>query len=210
MIFPVILAGGKGERFWPYSNLKRPKQLLPLVTQKTMLEDTLNHIKKLKSSAPIHIIVSKNLEGPIQKLLGKNKKVVLIGEPLGKNTATAIALAAKLIHRIDPKGVMVVLTADHAISPSLKFVNAIKAAGEIAGKGDSLVTFGINPDRPETGYGYIEAKTKGPVVRGLSSYTVKRFREKPSLSAAKKFIKTGKILLEQRHVCMGVWTIYGS
>ena len=111
MIYPVILAGGKGERFWPYSNRVHPKQLLPLVSRKTMLEDTLEHISRLKTDAPVHIIASKNLEAPMRKLLGERKEVVLVGEPVGRDTAPAIALACRLIHQHDPKGVMTVLTA---------------------------------------------------------------------------------------------------
>jgi mannose-1-phosphate guanylyltransferase len=192
MIYPVILAGGKGERFWPYSNNAQPKQLLPLVTGKTMLEDVLELIGKLKTGNPIHIIASKNLEAPMAKLIGKNKDVVLIGEPQGRNTAAAIALACRLIARKDPRAVMAVLTADHAISPPGKFIKAIKAACAQAESGRTLVTFGIRPHRPEIGYGYIEAAGRLPSRYGLDCYRVKRFHEKPDLSRAGKYCKSGK------------------
>ncbi len=192
MIFPVIMAGGKGERFWPYSNKQHPKQLLPLVSNKSMLEDVLALVEQLKSPNPVHIIASKNLEAPMRKILKNRKNIVLIGEPQGRDTAAAIALASRLIANINPKGVMVVLTADHAISPGVKFVKAIKAAAALAAHGDSLVTFGIKPDRPETGYGYIET-LKGPGrVNGLQTFKVKGFCEKPNLANARKYLKTGR------------------
>ncbi len=192
MIFPVILAGGKGERFWPFSNKKHPKQLLPLVTNKTMLEDTLAHIKKLKTKAPTHIIVSQNLVKPIAKLVGKRKDIILIGEPEGKNTAPAIALASQLIAQIDPKGVMVVLTADHAISPTPAFIKSIKAAAQLASKSETLVTFGISTTRPEVGYGYVETDKSLGEINGLSCHRVKKFHEKPKLSQAKKYHQSKK------------------
>ncbi|MFC1585545.1 mannose-1-phosphate guanylyltransferase [Fibrobacterota bacterium] len=192
MIYPVILAGGKGERFWPFSNSKNPKQLLPLVTEKTMLEDTLRHISMLKTSAPIHIIASKHLEAPISRITGKRKDIILIGEPQGRDTAAAIALAGKLISASDPKGIMAVLTADHAISPSSKLIKAIKAAGRLAESGGTLVTFGIRPTRPEIGYGYIESSEKLKSLHGLDCFKVKQFHEKPDMPKAKRYCKSGR------------------
>jgi mannose-1-phosphate guanylyltransferase len=192
MIYPVILAGGKGERFWPYSNKNHPKQLLPLVTKKSMLEDTLNHIGKLGSETLIHIIANKNLERPIRKIIGRRKNIVLIGEPVGRDTAPAIGLACRLISAYDAKGVMVVMTADHTISPSSELIKAIKAAARLAASREILVTFGIRPARPEVGYGYIEAEKKFAPVLGLDCRKVRRFHEKPDLDTAKKYCKTGK------------------
>ncbi|MBF0431062.1 MAG: mannose-1-phosphate guanylyltransferase [Fibrobacteria bacterium] len=192
MIYPVIMAGGRGERFWPYSNEARPKQLLPLVSEKTMLEDILAHIEKLKTGTPVHIIANKILEKAMKKLLGKRKDIIIIGEPVGRNTAAAIALAAKLIMEKDPKGVMAVMTADHAISPTSQFVKAIKTAARLAEQTDTLVTFGIKPSRPDVGYGYVETQNKLKAVNGLDCYKVKRFHEKPELAQAKKYCKTGR------------------
>jgi mannose-1-phosphate guanylyltransferase len=192
MIYPVIMAGGKGERFWPYSNDIQPKQLLPLVSRKTMLEDVLDHIARLKTGTPIHIIANKKLEPPMRKLIGRNKNVVLIGEPVGRNTAAAIALAGRLISERDSEGVMAVLTADHAISPSGKFGKAIKAACALAASGKTLVTFGIRPDRPDIGYGYIESGNRLPSRFGLDCFSVKRFHEKPDLARAKRYCKSGR------------------
>ncbi len=204
MIFPVIMAGGKGERFWPYSNSEHPKQVLPLVTKKSMLEDTLDHIKQLKTKAPTYVIVSKNLEEPIKKLTKSNKNIVVIGEPQGRNTAAAIALAAKLISKQDPKGVMAVLTADHAISPSKNLAAALKYAAELAQKQDALITFGIKPTRPDTGFGYIETKGKHGSKSGISSFSVKQFREKPNPAQAKKFVQSKKFFWNSG---MFVWRV---
>ena len=156
MIHPIVMAGGRGERFWPYSNAKHPKQLLPLVTKKAMLEDTVDNIRKFKKRVDIRLIIGKNLEKPVKALVGKKPGIRIIAEPVGRNTAAAIALAARLILREDPQGVMLVLTADHAIRPPEKFAQAMRAATVLAERGDCLVTFGIKPDRPDVGFGYIE------------------------------------------------------
>jgi mannose-1-phosphate guanylyltransferase len=192
MIHPVVMAGGKGERFWPYSNSRHPKQLLPLVTRRSMLEDTLANIKALGKTGPTRLVVSKNLEKPVKTKTRGMKNVLTLAEPVGRNTAAAIALAARLILRDDPKGVMLVLTADHAIGPAAEFARAMKAAVAVAAKGDALVTFGISPQRPETGYGYVEAKGAAEKVGGLDVFGVKGFREKPSAAQAKEFVASGR------------------
>lgn len=192
MIHPVVMAGGRGERFWPYSNAQHPKQLLPLVTQKTMLEDTLDNLRKFKKGLKVRLIIGKNLEKPVKRLVGGKPGIEVVAEPVGRNTAAAVALAARLISRVDPKGIMLVLTADHAIAPPEKFAQAMRAAALIADRGDALVTFGIQPDRPEVGFGYIEVAANGPRTEGLASFTVKRFVEKPDLATAKAYVDSGK------------------
>jgi mannose-1-phosphate guanylyltransferase len=192
MIFPMIMAGGRGERFWPYSNRATPKQLLPLVTGNSMLEDTLAHIQKLKSSAPVHIIASSSLEKPMGKILRGRPGTILIGEPQGRDTAPAVALACRLISGINPKGVMAVLTADHVIRPNAKLIKCIKAAAKLAEKGDTLVTMGIRPSRPEIGYGYIESMPAIKKVYGLESRKVKKFHEKPNLARARRYLRSGR------------------
>ncbi len=198
MLHPIVLAGGRGERFWPYSNAQHPKQLLPLVTEKSMLEDTLDNLRKFKKDLKIRLIIGKNLEKPVTRLVGKQKGVEVVAEPIGRNTAAAIALAARLISRVDPKGVMLVLTADHAISPAKKFAQAMRAAAKVAARGECLVTFGIQPNRPDVGFGYIEVDTtvrSGHAlskVEGLANFPVKRFVEKPDHAAAKAYVESGK------------------
>lgn len=194
MIHPVVMAGGKGERFWPYSNAKHPKQLLPLVTRRSMLEDTLANIQALGKTAPARLIVSANLEKPVKALIRSTramKNVITVAEPRGRNTAAAVALAARLIMRTDPKGVMLVLTADHAIGPAKEFARAMKAAAAVAAAGDCLVTFGIKPTRPETGYGYVEVLPGKNFVRELPVRDIAGFHEKPSAATAEAFLASG-------------------
>ncbi len=192
MIHPVVMAGGKGERFWPYSNASHPKQLLPLVTRRSMLEDTLANIRALGRTAPARLVVSSNLEKPVKAKTRGMKNVITVAEPVGRNTAAAVALAARLIQRVDPKGVMLVLTADHAIGPAREFARAMKAAAAVAAAGDCLVTFGIKPMRAETGYGYVEALPGGTRVRDLPVLDVKGFHEKPSAETAASFVASGR------------------
>ncbi|HKP98129.1 MAG TPA: sugar phosphate nucleotidyltransferase [Fibrobacteria bacterium] len=192
MIHPIVMAGGRGERFWPYSNSEHPKQLLPLVTRKTMLEDTLDNLRKFKRNAKVRLVIGKNLEQPVKKLLGKKPGVEVVAEPMGRNTAAAVALACRLIQREDPQGVMLVLTADHAIAPPEKFARAMQAASALAGEGTSLVTFGIRPDRPEVGFGYIETDGGGRKAEGLDSFAVKRFVEKPDRATAQEYVDSGR------------------
>ena len=197
MIHPIVMAGGRGERFWPYSNSEHPKQLLPLVTKKTMLEDTLDNIRHFQKSAggkkgAVRLIIGKNLEKPVKKLMGKKPGVEVVAEPMGRNTAAAVALACRLIQRIDPQGVMLVLTADHAIAPPAKFAQAMKAAAALASEGNALVTFGIRPDRPEVGFGYIETDGGERKAEGLQSFAVKRFVEKPNRATAQEYVDSGR------------------
>jgi mannose-1-phosphate guanylyltransferase len=188
----VILAGGKGERFWPYSNARHPKQLLPLVSRKSMLEDTIANIRAFSKKAPIRLVIGKNLEKPVRGKVKGIKNVATIAEPRGRNTAAAVALAARLIQREDPRGVMLVLTADHAITPASEFSRAMAAAVETAEQGDCLVTFGIRPDRPETGFGYIESGGENGRAQNLEVHQVARFHEKPTEQAARGYVASGR------------------
>ena len=203
MIHAVVMAGGKGERFWPYSNSQHPKQLLPLVTRQSMLEDTLKNIRSFSKTAPVRLVVSKNLEKAVKAKTKGMKRVFTFAEPQGRNTAAAVALAARLILREDPEGVMLVLTADHAIRPPKEFSRAMKAAAQIASDGNCLVTFGIQPTRPDVGFGYVEAiggrgalrQAQGPITsiaNGLRVFDVAGFHEKPSTEKAKEYVDSGK------------------
>lgn len=183
----VILAGGRGERFWPQSRGKRPKQLLALTGGKSMLEETIARVEPLAPPANQWIVTGKGLVAAIKRLGVASAH--LVGEPVGRNTAPAIALAAAEIAKADPGAVMVVLPSDHAIKDVPAFRETLRAAAELAGR-DYLVTIGIAPDRPETGYGYIE---RGDVLpsRDIPCFAVKSFREKPDRTAAERFVKSG-------------------
>ncbi len=189
-IYAVFLVGGRGERFWPLSTPERPKQFLRIFSQKSMIEETVERILPLVPRKRILFVLPPHLVRPLKEELRWVKKENLIVEPEGRNTAPAIALAARSL-RNKPDSVMAVLPADHLISPKKAFLNDLGKAAELARKG-YLVTFGIKPERPETGYGYIEIEEKKPLCR--DGFKVKKFHEKPSEATAKSYLKSGKHL----------------
>lgn len=183
-VYPVILAGGVGERFWPCSRASRPKQMIPMTSSNTLFEETLSRAEKLAPARNIIIMTSQKLEKLISRSL-KGKSCKVIGEPVGKNTAPAIAAAAAWVLKQDPNGIMIVLSSDHNITPVAKFVSNVKTAVKSASDGH-VVVFGIPPVRPDVGYGYIQfGKKQGP------AYKAERFCEKPDTATAKKFLKKG-------------------
>ncbi len=186
-IYAVVLAGGRGERFWPKSRSSMPKQLLTLAGQSSMLAETLARVEPLAPPERQWVVTGADLVKSIEKvgIIGPR----LIGEPEGRNTAPAIAVAAGEILREDPEGVMLVLPSDHFIRDVEQFRKVLKEAIKLARR-NYLVTIGITPDRPETGYGYIE---RGEMLPGceLPCFAVKSFREKPDLLTARKFVKSG-------------------
>lgn len=186
-VHAVILAGGRGERFWPQSREKKPKQLLALTGGKTMLEETIARIAPLAPSANQWIVTSADLVPAIGRMGVKSRH--LVGEPMGRNTAPAIALAAAEISKLDPDAAMIVLPSDHFIKDVPKFRETLRAAVELAQK-KYLVTIGIAPARPETGYGYIERGDIMPDCE-IPCFAVKSFREKPDLATAERFVKSG-------------------
>ena len=154
------MAGGSGTRFWPLSREKMPKQLLKIGGEDTLIQQTVKRILPLIKREDVFIVTNHSLCDDINTQLsvkfGETWERNFILEPEAKNTAPAIGLAALHLHRIDPEGFMVVFSADHAIQKSGELVNLLQVAGQAAAD-DFLVTFGIKPDRPETGYGYIKA-----------------------------------------------------
>jgi mannose-1-phosphate guanylyltransferase len=186
-VHAVILAGGRGERFWPQSREKKPKQLLPLTGGVSMLQETIARIEPLAPPANQWIVTSADLVAPVRRLGVKSAH--LIGEPAGRNTAPAIAVAAAEIARLDPEATMIVLPSDHHIADVARFRKALGTAAKLAQK-EYLVTIGIAPDRPETGYGYIE---RGEILGecDVPCYAVKSFREKPDRPTAERFVGSG-------------------
>ncbi len=197
IIVPVILAGGVGERFWPASRSSCPKQLLPLISEKLMIEETFERVAPLCGEKVEPIIVTSDKIAPlIDESLGEDYAYEIISEPVGKNTAPAVAAAAALsLNKYGPEAVMVVVSADHAIRPIETFVSAASYGAEIAAAEDTLVVFGIKPTRPDTGYGYVELSgDKGESDRGIKSFNVNRFVEKPNEETAKEYLKSGNYL----------------
>jgi len=195
VVVPVILAGGIGERFWPLSRSSMPKQLLRLVSSKTMLEETLSRVDTFcnKGVSPL-IITGKAIAGKFKTVLSTKLKYDLIVEPVGKNTAPAVALAASYIQAKYGEAVMIVLSADHDIRPKKAFVDAIKFAVKIAEQRNNLVVFGIKPTRAETVYGYIQLGKKIDESDTICACSVKRFIEKPGHEKAKKFLNSTKYM----------------
>ncbi|MEW6097130.1 MAG: mannose-1-phosphate guanylyltransferase [bacterium] len=194
MIYGVILAGGFGERFWPKSKPDTPKQLLSITGKKTLLEETIDRIATLIPQERILIVTNKNMGDKILSAVPTLTKDNILAEPMRRNTAPAIALASLYLKNKDKDPVMAVLPADHFIPDNDKFLKTLSIACEIAQKKENLVTFGIKPTRPETGYGYIEVGKKVATKEGISIYEVSAFREKPELNTAKEFLSKGGYL----------------
>jgi len=188
------MAGGSGERFWPLSRLHRPKQMLHLAGDRTMLEISAALIAPLTGRENVFIATGAEQAPLVRKALPGFPPANILCEPVGRDTAPclALALAALTRHGADPT--MAVLTADHCIAPSERFRADCRAAFEQAESEDVLVTFGVKPSRPETGFGYIELGEKLARRGGSDIFAVRRFQEKPNLRRAKAFLKAGNFL----------------
>ena len=189
-IFPAILSGGAGTRLWPMSRESYPKQLLPLVSRRTMVQETALRFPANDIFAPPLVVCSNEHRFLIAEQLRQIgiSPTGIILEPVGRNTAVASAIAALLVHDTDPDALTLVLPADHAIQDLPPFLQAVRNAVPAASDG-RLVAFGVAPRSPETGYGYIR---RGPVRDAVSNvYDVAAFVEKPSLSRAESYLAEG-------------------
>ncbi len=194
MIHGVILAGGRGERFWPLSRQDKPKQFLKLTSDKTMLEETILRVKPLIPLERIHVVAAQSMRDLIlssAKYLGSKN---LLTEPYPRNTCLAIGLAAVHLTVDDPEAVMVVLSADHLIRPAEKLCALIEKGCAIAASKDHLITIGIAPTRPETAYGYIKLGEPFSEQDKDSVYHVATFAEKPKAVVAQEYYYSRKYL----------------
>jgi mannose-1-phosphate guanylyltransferase len=184
--YPVILAGGRGTRFWPLSRKRLAKQLLPLNGSQTMIQETVARLAPDSLLGNFWIISNEDLRNNIIRQLPEVPRQQVIAEPLGRNTAPAIGLAAFLLLRTDPKAIIGMFPSDHVIGDQRRFRRDLKDAAAIAAAGENIVVMGIDPTRPETGYGYIETGNKAD-----GALRVRRFTEKPKLERAVEFLKAG-------------------
>ena len=189
--FSVLLAGGSGTRFWPASRRSHPKQLLQLLDGQSLLRATLQRQGELVDPDHVMVLTSQALSASCQAELGELPPSNFFAEPVGRNTAASVAWAAVEVARRDPKAVFAVLPADHVIPDDESYRTSMRAAIELASKEDVLVTFGIKPTYPATGYGYIEADTTGA---GDEPLEVVRFVEKPEQARAEEFLSAGTFL----------------
>lgn len=194
MIHGIIMAGGSGTRFWPHSRRNRPKQLLNIAGRETMIRATVDRIAPVIPYDRIMIVTGSTHMDEIKHELPELNSNQIVAEPMGRNTAPCIALAAYKLVKEDPQAIMVVLPADHLVGKESEFRDAIALAAGLAGQGEYLITFGIVPNRPETGYGYIRL---GDLKFGNGSkavFKVSRFVEKPDLTTAESYLASGKYM----------------
>ncbi len=194
MLHAVILAGGRGERFWPWSRAERPKQLLAITSARTMLDETVRRVDPLIPRERVRVVTGPALAEPIREALPELGREQVVVEPRGKNTAPAIGLAAALIAAEDDDASMVLLPADHHVPDGGAFRDAVAYADALARESGALVTFGIVPERAETGYGYIEAGVEAGRQGEIRHHEVLRFVEKPDSATARRYVENGGIL----------------
>ena len=187
--YPVILAGGRGTRFWPLSRKRRAKQVLALDGNQSMIQQTVARLLPLATDKNFWIITNEDLRGIIAEQLPELRPSQIMAEPVGRNTAPAIGLAALVLQRRDPDAVIGMFPSDHVIGDEKRFRKLVQQASSIAARrdADNMVVMGIEPTRAETGYGYVEAgeKVSGGVRR------VRRFTEKPNADRAQEFVDAG-------------------
>ncbi len=188
--FAVIMAGGVGSRFWPWSRELRPKQLLALAGRRSMVAETVARLRGVVRPENILVVTNRRLVGAMARDLPELPRGSILGEPAGRNTAPCIGWATlEVLHR-RPDAVMAVLPADHVIAPRAKFHSDLLAGFAVADRAGQLVTFGIRPTEPATGYGYIRA---GRVLAGHGeARRVGGFVEKPTLALAKRYVDSGR------------------
>ncbi len=188
----VILAGGRGTRFWPRSRGRTPKQLLNIVGKDTMLQQTVARLKPLMSDARIWTVTNAEQAAAVRKQVPAVARKRVLTEPIGRNTAAAIALAAIHIrHVAGGDALMAVLPADHYIEQPQKFREILNAALDVASEPGRMVVLGIPPTRPETGFGYIERSGHPIGTNGFPVFAVRRFTEKPEMKLAQEYLASG-------------------
>ena len=189
--YVIIMAGGVGSRFWPLSRSEKPKQFLDILgTGETLIQQTFRRFKSICSEENIFVVTNADHKELVIGQLGIDPSHVL-GEPFRRNTAPCIAYGTFRILKENPDALIAVTPADHLITKEDKFCEIVQICYDFAGVNDALVTLGIKPDRPETGYGYIQADQKKPAKDFKNLLKVKTFTEKPDIELAKVFLESG-------------------
>lgn len=191
-VHAVILAGGRGTRFWPRSRSRTPKQLLNIVGKRTMLQQTADRLAPLVPHSRLWVVTNDAQAVAARRQLPAIAAGHILAEPVGRNTAAAIGLAAIHLARETSDALMAVLPADHYIAQPARYRRLVRAALRVADEADHLVVLGIPPMRPETGYGYIERGGRSKLAAGARVYSVRRFTEKPELRRAKTYLASGR------------------
>lgn len=202
--FVVIIAGGKGERFWPQSRAHRPKHLLPIVGTEPLLAQTLARVRTIAPPENTFVITSAAQARGVRACCPQLPRGNIVVEPMGRDTAAAVALAALLVEARDPKAVFAVLPADHVIHDRRAYAADLKVAFTAAQSADVLVTIGIKPTEPATGFGYIERGDIWKTFDRRQVYGVRRFVEKPSLEVAQQYLNSGNYVW---NAGMFVWSV---
>lgn len=187
-LYAVIMAGGIGARFWPRSKKKSPKQLLRIIGEKTMIQETFSRINGLVPKENILIVTNQTQKPGIIEQLPEIPSENIIVEPFGRNTAACIGLASVIIQKRSPEAITFVMPADHIIKDSKSFIETLRTAAHFAEENPALVTIGIQPTKPETGYGYIQIDENS---ERNNVYKVLTFAEKPNYATAVNFINSG-------------------
>jgi mannose-1-phosphate guanylyltransferase len=195
--FVIIMAGGKGERFWPVSREKTPKQLLSLLGGRSFLQQAVDRVLPLAPAKNILIITNEVQAPEVRKQLPKLPKENVIAEPIGRDTCAAVTLGAALVGARSTTGVMAVLPADHLIPEEKKFQQVLADAFDLASRGQAIITIGIKPSEPATGYGYIRVGEALPPPQGVRSYKTlfhraEQFVEKPNFDKALEYLNSGQ------------------
>ena len=202
--YAVIMAGGRGERFWPLSTSKCPKQLLDLVGDRALIAQAVERVKELIPVEQVFVITNEDLVEATQAVLPDVPPANIVGEPMGRDTAAAAALGCALVQKDHPDAAFCILTADQIMGDLDVFENTLKSSLELAIEEDVLVTIGIKPAHPDTGFGYIHAGEVQAERNGISFCPALKFEEKPDLTTARRYLADGNFFWNSG---MFIWSV---